>query len=230
MAEGLRIEYVALKDVQKWARNPKLHAAELIEKSVSRFGFVDPILLDERANTLVAGHGRIAALEALKAQGGSPPERIRVRADGEWEVPVIRGVRFNSEAEMAGYAIADNRLVEKGGWDEILLGKLMSDLNKVVDFGDLGWTDEQVEKFRKAGETDPTVQYPGDGKKPEQAREVYETGDARQIVLVFAPEEFVKIERRFDELQAELKTDSRASVLKKLLEAYEKNRSGTAQT
>jgi len=66
-------------------------------------------------------------LQQMKARGMQPPARIEVR-DGEWYVPVVRGVAFNSDAELEAYLVADNRLVELGGWDDETLAALLSDL------------------------------------------------------------------------------------------------------
>ena len=114
---GPYVEYVALDEVVKWDRNPRTHDDAAIERSIKRYGFVSPPLLDEASGKLVAGHGRIGALEALQAAGEPPPARVEVRAGGKWFVPVIRGISFNSVAEAESYLIADNRITELGGWD-----------------------------------------------------------------------------------------------------------------
>src|SRR5258707_9052715 len=85
--EALRIEYVPLSEVQRWPRNPKLHSHDDIATSIERFGFAQPLLLDERTNQLVAGHGRLETLQRLKAEGKEPPERVRKKGD-DWLVPV----------------------------------------------------------------------------------------------------------------------------------------------
>ena len=117
----IRIEYVPLGSVARWPRNPKLHDHDALGASVDRFGFVQPLLVDERTGQLVAGHGRLETLQKRKAEGKPPPGRVTVGADGEWMVPVIRGVAFGSEAEAEAYLLADNRLVEIGGWNNDVL-------------------------------------------------------------------------------------------------------------
>ncbi len=47
-------------------RNSKDHDVGEISKSVSRFGFVEPLIIDERTGKLVAGHGRLKTLRALE--------------------------------------------------------------------------------------------------------------------------------------------------------------------
>jgi DNA modification methylase len=48
--------------------------------------------------------------------------------DGDWLVPVVRGVAFNSDAEIEAYLVADNRLTILGGWNEPELASLLQDL------------------------------------------------------------------------------------------------------
>lgn len=125
--EALRVEYLPLDEVITWDRNPKDHALDQIGKSIGRFGFVQPLILDERAQRLVAGHGRLAALSQMRAAGERPPKRVRVDLTGRWLVPVIRGISFNSDAEAGAYAVADNRLVEIGGWQHDKLSELLQE-------------------------------------------------------------------------------------------------------
>ena len=96
--------------------NPKDHDLGALQQSMDRFGYVAPMILNERTGTLLAGHGRLKELIALRADKQSPPEGIRVK-NGEWLAPVVMGVRLGAQAGKA-YTIADNRMVELGGWDE----------------------------------------------------------------------------------------------------------------
>jgi hypothetical protein len=54
----------------------------------------------------------------MKAQGNEAPANVQTNAAGEWLVPVVRGVAFNSDAEIEAYLVADNRLTILGGWNE----------------------------------------------------------------------------------------------------------------
>jgi hypothetical protein len=125
----LRIEYVALADLKRHPRNPKDHDLGAISRSVNRFGFTAPVIIDERTGYLAAGHGRIDTLAQLKAQGKEPPANVQLADfDGDWLVPVVRGVAFNSDAEIEAYLVADNRLTMLGGWNEPELAGLLQDL------------------------------------------------------------------------------------------------------
>ena len=162
-SEEIRIEYMALSALTKWDRNPKLHNEDAINASVSRFGFISPILINEKTGILVAGHGRVEELERRKAAGEPPPSRISVRK-GEWYVPVIRGVSFATDEEAAAYAIADNRLVELGGWDSEGLASVLDEV-KETDFGldGLGFDDDDLREFHAKGGGGSGGEGKGDG-------------------------------------------------------------------
>src|SRR5882757_8906614 len=103
----LSIVYQALADLKPRATNPRTHSKKQIAqiaKAIRRFGFTNPVLVDD-GNGIVAGHGRI---EAAKTIGMS-------------KVPTVRLSNL-SEAEIRAYVIADNKLAENAGWDRNLLG------------------------------------------------------------------------------------------------------------
>ncbi len=124
----MRLEYMALSEVMRLPRNPKMHDLPHLQASMGRFGFVAPPTLDENSGILAAGHGRLEVLEKMRDEGDDPPARVHARDDGEWMVPVVRGIAFGSERELEAYAIADNRLTEIGGWDYKQLAAIVSDL------------------------------------------------------------------------------------------------------
>jgi hypothetical protein len=111
-----RVEMVPLSDLRRATRNPKAHSLPDIARSIGRFGVVDLPVVDERTGRLVAGHGRLEALEAAKAAGEQPPDGIEAR-DGAWLVPVVRGWSSRSDADAEAAGVALNHLTELGGWD-----------------------------------------------------------------------------------------------------------------
>jgi DNA modification methylase len=122
-----RIEYTPLEDLLAWPRNPKDHDVGLIEQSIGRFGFVEPLVVDERTGKLAAGHGRTKTAAAMKLAGEEPPVGVKVDAKGRWCLPVVRGIRFANDAELEAYLVASNQAVIAGGWiDETLKDVLVS--------------------------------------------------------------------------------------------------------
>lgn len=140
MSEPIHIEYLPLGELldRKAEKNPKRHDLIRLNRSIDRFGYTQPMLLDDRTNRLLAGHGRLETLIRKKIEGQAPPKNIKVADDGEWLVPVIIGYATNSDAEAKAYIVADNRLTEIGGWDPVELGELLTDL---VDEGGVDMLD-----------------------------------------------------------------------------------------
>lgn len=141
----MNIAYVPLADVQKWPTNPKLHDGARLDESLTRFGFVNPLVLDESTGRIVAGHGRLEALTRLQAAGKAAPQRIQVSPEGVWMVPVLRGISFSTEQEAEAFLVADNRLVELGGWDETALSEMLARWDNTADVeGILGFANVSV--------------------------------------------------------------------------------------
>lgn len=128
-ASTLRIEYLPLAELARWPGNPKEHADGAIAASISRFGFRDPLAIDETTGRLIAGHGRLSVLERAHASGQPAPQFVQVREDGMWLIPVTRGGSFADESEASAYLIAHNRTSELGGWNEDLLAGMLGSLD-----------------------------------------------------------------------------------------------------
>lgn len=124
------VEYMAVADIRPAESNPKAHDEAGIRKSIEHFGVGELPLLDERTGRLVAGHGRIDGLAHLEGLGRKPPAGVRVREDGAWLVPVIRGWASRTDDDARAYVIASNKLTEKGGWDD---RALLEDLSVLAD-------------------------------------------------------------------------------------------------
>ena len=100
------VEARAVASLLPYAGNARTHSPEQVAQiaaSILEFGFVAPVLVDERGE-LIAGHGRLLAAQSL----------------GLDTVPTI--VRAGlTEAQKAAYRLADNRIALNAGWDEALL-------------------------------------------------------------------------------------------------------------
>jgi hypothetical protein len=147
--DELRIEYVSLAELVHWPRNPKDHDLGALSQSFARFGYVNPILIDEGSGRMVAGHGRVDLLWHLRNQGQSAPERVRVGADGEWAVPVIRGIRFRNESEAEAYLVADNQLVVLGGWHDNDLYDMLKRHLETDTLDGMGFNAEDVQELHE---------------------------------------------------------------------------------
>ena len=82
--------------------------------AIERFGFTQPIILDD-TNTVLAGHGRLEAAKRLSLN--SVPCRI------------IYGLTAD---EKRAYVIADNKIAEQSTWDQDMLNTELADLANFV--------------------------------------------------------------------------------------------------
>lgn len=133
MSDELRLEYVDLDKIQIMDGNPKDHDIGAIHESISALGYRDPVEADETQSTadrvvLVAGAGRIEALNRLRDANGRPPAYIKVDEHGHWLVPVVRGGRFGSVTDARRYVIGNNRVNELGGWNEQQLADWLQEI------------------------------------------------------------------------------------------------------
>lgn len=105
-------------DGLKSRRNARLHSTDQIRsisRSMQKFGWTTPILIDEE-DTVLAGYGRVEAARSL----------------GIAEAPVMIA-RGWSDAEKRAYMLADNQIALQAGWDEALLRIELDEL-KLLDF------------------------------------------------------------------------------------------------
>jgi ParB-like chromosome segregation protein Spo0J len=101
-----QIEMMPIERLKKPTRNARTHSKSQIEQianSMRRYGVINPAIVDG-SDRVVAGNGRVEAAKLL----------------GRKAFPVIR-VTSLSEGELRAYALADNRLPEKAGWDRGIL-------------------------------------------------------------------------------------------------------------
>lgn len=153
-----RIEYVDLEEIESAPRNPKNHALDEIGQSIDRFGYIEPVVLDERTGKLVAGHGRVEQLGKAKASGQDPPDGVEA-SGGKWRIPVVRGWASHSDAEAEAYLIASNRLTERGGWDPAMLIETLEAIKDATVQGleGVGFTDADLADLIKTMGTPPNL-------------------------------------------------------------------------
>lgn len=119
------LQRLPIASLRPWPKNARTHSKKQIRQiadSIKRFGFTNPILIDDE-NRILAGHGRVAAAQTL----------------GMTEVPCLRFESMSAEEKRA-YVIADNKLALNAGWDEEILAEELADLLALdLDF-DIGVT------------------------------------------------------------------------------------------
>lgn len=150
------LEYLPLDGLEPNPDNVKRHDVAGVAASMSRFGLVDAIVIDERTGRIASGHGRVDSLRSARAAARPPPEGVDER-DGTWWVPVNRGWSSTDDREAAAAAVAVNRWTERGGWDT---ATLLDRLDSLAD-GPLGLVgvgfgvDDIDDLFARLGPPDP---------------------------------------------------------------------------
>ena len=172
------IEYMPLDEVPAAPRNAKAHDDKAIAASISRFGFADGPILDERTGRLVAGHGRLDDLRWRRDQGKAAPDGVLVDEDGTWRVGVQRGWASRSDEDAEGFLIGHNRSGERGGWDDRILAETLQDLAQ-FDPGLLeaaGYVDRDVDRLIASFAADDNDPSWGDGDDDEDDEDDEEGG------------------------------------------------------
>ena len=128
-----QIELIPVGSLRPYERNARTHSAaqiKQVEKSITEFGFTNPILVDQDGG-IIAGHGRWIAAKNL----------------GIAAVPCLRLSHMTEEQKRA-YIIADNKLAENAGWDAELLRLEIGALIELgFDVDLLGFGADDLEKM-----------------------------------------------------------------------------------
>ncbi len=136
----LGIEYVDIDKIKPFERNPRTHSKEQIQQiatSMMKFGWVNPILVDENFE-IIAGHGRLLAGKEL----------------GYEKVPVAQ-LKHLSEHEKLALLIADNKISDNAGWDEDMLQQALEQLHDGnFDLTTLGFSNKEIEKYKAEFESE----------------------------------------------------------------------------
>jgi len=141
---AIKIEQRKVADLIPFARNSRTHSdaqVAQIAASIKEFGWTNPILIDG-ANSIIAGHGRLAAARKL----------------GMDALPVIV-LDHLSDAQKRALVIADNKLALNAGWDLELLSSEIEGLGEEgFDLSLLGFDENELAALlvdKTEGLTDP---------------------------------------------------------------------------
>ena len=163
-----QIDYLPTGLLKPCARNARTHSRKQIRQiadSIERFGFTNPILIDND-NVVLAGHGRLAAAQLL----------------GMAEVPCLR-IQDMTSAQKRAYVIADNKLALNAGWDEQLLAEELEallSLDEGFDISCTGFSISEVDSLI-AGKSVEEDGNPDDDKLPAVAPPRCKPGDIWQL-------------------------------------------------
>lgn len=176
--------FVPFESLVPWDRNPRNNeeAIPRVMRSLETFGFGRPLIAwgSTGSRRLVVGHTTFAAYSKLVAKhgedwhpGGTPaPGMVPVRWRDDW-----------TEEQVAGYAIADNRLGEIATWDEAVLAELLGELKLGdVDLDAVGYSEADLDGLVERPEPPEAPEPEAPPEEPvSRAGEVYELGPHRLV-------------------------------------------------
>ena len=136
----LGVEYVDINLIKPFEKNPRTHTKEQVQQivtSMMKFGWVNPILVDENYE-IIAGHGRLLAGKEL----------------GYQKVPIAQLKHLTKDEKLA-LLIADNKISDNAGWDEELLQKALEELHDgKFELEALGFSNKELEKIKASFESE----------------------------------------------------------------------------
>lgn len=138
------VKDVRVSEIKMYSRNAKKHDERqiaAIAKSIEKFGFRQPIVLD-RNNEIVVGHGRFLAAQQL----------------GRDTIPCEYADDLTDE-EIKAYRLADNKLNESP-WDFQLVDDELAELQQELNMADFGFDlefDFDTEKPAKISNTSKEI-------------------------------------------------------------------------
>jgi 16S rRNA G966 N2-methylase RsmD len=159
----LQITYRPIGELKDNPRNARTHSKRQIRQianSIAEFGFNNPVLLDD-TNTIIAGHGRVAA---AKLRG----------------LPLVPTIRLEnlSPDQIRAYVIADNRLAETAGWDPAILAIELQHLTTLESDFDITITGFEIPEVDLVLATENDKKDPDDNfEVAEAAQPVTQPGD-----------------------------------------------------
>ena len=168
-----KVELMPVNRLKPYRANAHTHTRKQVRQiadSIERFGFTNPILIDDD-DGIIAGHGRVEAAKLLGLSG----------------VPTLRLSNL-SPTEKRAYILADNKLAEKAGWDREILAielEALIDLDFEVELTgfEMGEIDLLLEEAKTAsGESagpEDKIPDPGAGPSVSQPGDLWLLGKHR---------------------------------------------------
>lgn len=110
----MKIVYKVPEELKDYENNPRINekAIEPVSKSIEKFGFLVPVIIDKN-NVIVAGHVRKRAAITLNIK----------------EIPCIYAENLNEE-QIKAFRLIENKTSEFADWD---IEKMQEELNEIVN-------------------------------------------------------------------------------------------------
>jgi hypothetical protein len=131
------------------------------------FGYLEPVILDDRTGKLLAGHGRVEKLLQLQADGLPAPAGVD-DSQPEWRVLTVQGISSRDDVEAEAMVVALNRVGERGGWRKDVLAESLEALSSAGLLDVVGFTTADLDlllgelgQLPELGPTDPFQEWSG---------------------------------------------------------------------
>jgi DNA modification methylase len=158
------VEMRKVTELKLYPQNPRRndHAVAAVAASIKKFGFRQPLVVDEEG-VIVVGSTRFKAAVQLGLE--------------EVPVHVARGL---TPAQLRAYRIADNKLAELADWDDTLLVQELAELQKMdFDLNLVGFSADELQELFQA-EIESGLVDPDDVPQPPD-EPVTQPGDLWQL-------------------------------------------------
>tara|TARA_R100001086_G_C11843209_1_gene259575 strand:- start:2489 stop:3085 length:597 start_codon:yes stop_codon:yes gene_type:complete len=133
------IEKIPISEIQPYEKNAREHSGQQviqIANSIKKFGFNNPLLIDENKG-LIAGHGRLEAAKEL----------------GLTEAPCIT-LKHLDDKQKRAFILADNQLALNSSWNREMLVSELEHLKELdFDISTIGFSVDTLE----VGEVDYSI-------------------------------------------------------------------------
>lgn len=118
-----------IDEIYPYENNPRFNerAVEPLAKSIVRFGFKQPIVIDKN-NVIVCGHTRLKAAQKI----------------GLKTVPCVIADDL-TEKQIKAYRLADNKIAELSTWNKEFLDIELEDIANDEDMLDFGFADVNID-------------------------------------------------------------------------------------
>lgn len=193
-------EMIELTELRPHPENAKTHTEQQvlqIANSIKRFGWTQPIVVDEQ-NTILIGHGRARAARKLE----------------EETVPVVRKSGLTEDQKRALLAV-DNTTNLETGFDPQKMEAIYAKLAE-VDF--------DMEAFGLAVQAEMGTPEGNDREQDEnptaKAKETYDQGNVKQLVLYFLPHEARIVNERIEQLMEKTKAPTKGDLTLEMVNDY----------
>lgn len=184
----MKIELIEISNIKENKKNPRSITDDNFESLVNSLENF-PEMMNYRAV--------IVNRETMEVIGGN--QRLKAAKKLGWEkIPVVFADTL-TEDQINEFIIKDN--ISQGDWDTIKLEE------KFSDFPLSDWDLVEVEEEREKDES-----------KVEQAKEIYDKGETKQIVIYLEPEKHTEISEKIEKIKKDNFLASNGEVLLTLLE------------